>query len=163
MEEDDWLSGLEDPVSLEPAVPVARSVVSRKRELTFEERKQQELQAIQDSLLEDSLNILSASLKFADMDPEEIEAGLMPAEWVKKYGQAGAEKLVRICRYSLMSKKNAPVGLDVARTVAMGILKATAVEKSARRVLNVQVVQLAVDKAEYPEEEWVENEQRPST
>lgn len=102
------------------------------------------LRGIEDDLLRTSLTTVRDALMFQDI-PEDCPAP--PAEWVAELGEAGAEKRLRLALAAWRNAKEAPVGLKMAKEVAMGIIKARSTEASAAR-MNV-AVQIVTQVANY--------------
>jgi hypothetical protein len=137
-----------DPALYDPGPPRVR---------TFNEKKAQDdrIRSIEDQLLEQTLTVLRDSLAFRDID--EGETGI-PDEWMKELNDAGeARKRLRIANAAHKSAKEAPIGLAIAKSVAVGIVRARATEKGAPKVLNLTMVELTVQPPPQLEEMEVED------
>lgn len=101
-------------------------------------RRQDELKSVEDELLQESMEVLSGALQFANVKFDAAEA---PEELVKKLVAEGKdpEKVFRIMKAAQMKSSEAPVGLMIAQKTAMGILKARASDKAAPKPLNVAI------------------------
>lgn len=138
-------SAVDEQLSLVPVSQTHRVVtVAADVRSSLEQRdeaRQEALREIENGLLQESLTVLSGSMKFADIDPELTE----PDEaFMEKYGHVeDPMKLFRLMKYGQMKGSEAPVGLILAQKTAIGILKARAADKSEARPLsvNVQIVQ----------------------
>ena len=109
------------------------------------------LRDLENTLLETSLAVVGDALSFRDIDAGATEAppdwgGMDPDEAVKRLRMANA---------AWMNKKDAPVGIELAKQVAVGIIKARATEKAAPKTLNVVQIQMS---APLPQFETVEME-----
>lgn len=91
---------------------------------TAAELKADRLRDIEDELFADSAVILGSVMKFAELDPGDLDT--VPATWIAEYGKAEAIKRHRIARASWMNAKESPVALKMAQTTAIGITKARA-------------------------------------
>lgn len=103
-------------------------------------RKAEDLARVTDELLEESQSILRDSQAFADLTEEMLQSGSPPQEWVDELGEKRAAKRFRIAKYALMTKKDCPVGLEMARALAVGILSSKAREKGGDKHLHVNYV-----------------------
>lgn len=108
------------------------------------------LQQLQDQLLQRSLQVLDASVRFAEVEADTTEP---PAAWVDELGEVGAQLRLRVARASWMSVKESPVGIKVAANLAVGILRAKAVENAAPRILHLEVVQMTAPMPQFVEQE----------
>lgn len=127
--EDDWgfLPENPGPISLE----------KKPRELNPD--KLDRLRDIESGLLERSMAILGDALSFRDIEPG---SETCPPEW-RDMDPDEAVKRLRVANAAWLGKKDAPVGLDLAKQVAVGIIKARATEKTAPKTLNVTVVNMS--------------------
>jgi hypothetical protein len=98
------------------------------------------MRAAEDRLLDESLAIVDGVLQFADVEPGQEEPD---EELVMRLGLERARKAHRLARVGWAAKKDAPVGIAVAQSVMLGIIKARATEKQTRE-LNVIAVQVNV-------------------
>lgn len=108
------------------------------------------LQRVQDELLARSLSVADASVRFAEVDPESVGP---PQEWIDEVGLQAATVRWRIARASWLSVKESPVGIKVATSMAIGILRAKAQVESAPRVLHMEVVHMTAPLPQFPEQE----------
>lgn len=101
---------------------------------TLAERKQKDLESIENDLFNKSAEILEGVLLFADLAPG---AEMPPESWFQKYGTERATRMFRLAQYATMSAKEAPVAIKVAESVARGVMKARSMEKAAPKTLAV--------------------------
>lgn len=67
-----------------------------------------------------NIDVLVGAACFADFDPDKGPS----KEWMDQWGsEERAQKMLRLARYSMMNPKEAPVGLKMASTVVLGVLK----------------------------------------
>lgn len=95
------------------------------------------LRALEDDIHRRALVCLDDVSRWTDVDPKQEEP---PAAWVDELGLEGAQRRLRVARAAWMSPKEAPVGIKVAQTVAVGISRARATEGGGAQTLNVQTV-----------------------
>lgn len=142
---DDWFSAYEPKAIVQAPKPK-------------EVQKREILQGLEDSLLEESMDIVGGVLRFADIAPGQLvdeegkilPIGEPPPAWVSQYGRERAEKMYRLALAGWASKKDAPVAIEVARTIMIGIIKARAKDPTPTD-LNVSVVQVNVQNNYYYE------------
>jgi hypothetical protein len=101
-------------------------------------RRQDDLKSVEDDILQDAMEVLSGSLRFADVA---FDAEVAPADLVKKLVEDGKDpdKVFRIMKAAQMKSSEAPAGLMIAQKTVMGILKARASDKAAPKHLNVVI------------------------
>ena len=103
------------------------------------------IEVLEDTVFEDSLRVIGAALKFADIDSPDP-----PAEWVDEYGDKEARVRHRIATFATMNAKDAPVALKLAATTLIGLTKARAMRGAAPKSLNVQLVQMSAPLPTFP-------------
>lgn len=113
--------------------------LSPDHEIAPKRERLERLRDLEDQLLERALTGLSDGLYFRDIQPGQREP---PPDW-QDMDPDEAQKRLRMANAAWMNKREAPVGLDLCKQVAVGIIKARATEKSAPKTLNVQVVQMS--------------------
>jgi hypothetical protein len=96
------------------------------------------IEEIEDKLLSEATNMMSAVVAFPEVDPAATEP---PESWVQEYGQEEAEKRLRVARLGWLPGKDAPVGISIAKDVANSIRKARS-ERHETPTLNLQFVQI---------------------
>lgn len=109
-------------------------------------QRKERLQELEDKLLETSLTTLADALSFRDIDagaeqPAPEWGDLDPDEQIKRLRMANA---------AWLNKKEAPVGLDLSKQIAVGIIKARATEKAAPKTLNVVQIGMSAPLPEFP-------------
>lgn len=133
---------LVDPfAAVAPAIVVRRSGILR-------EQDEDRLKDVENELLEKSLFTLEASVSFSEIAPDAEEP---PEAWIKELGAEEAHRKFRIARSSWMAKKDSPVGIDVAKSIAVGILRNKAMTGGTPGSLTVGTVNMVVVAQAYPE------------
>jgi hypothetical protein len=99
--------------------------------------EQARLRGLEDDIHRRALVCLDDVSRWVEIDPAWTEP---PAEWVAEIGQERAEQRLRVAKSAWMSAKEAPVGIAVAKSFAVGIAKARATEKGGGGSLSVQQV-----------------------
>ena len=88
-------------------------------------------------LYEQALDVVFGASLFTDIDPNDDEP---PQEWVDKWGAKRAMKLLASARFGHLTKKDAPVGLQVAIDMAKSERRARSTVESGPKQLNIAVV-----------------------
>lgn len=96
------------------------------------------LDEIQDAVKQESFEVVSAVVSFAEIDPY---ATAPPESWVKQLGFARALKRFRLAQAGWLGAKEAPIGIKVAASIAGNVLKAQ-VGDGDRRPLNMTFVKV---------------------
>ncbi len=132
----------------------------KRREISVEEKRERVLKNLESDLLRQSMEVVSDTMRFREVapplvDPESGETlwvdNDLPAEWVRELGEEKARERLRVARAGWMDKKTAPIGVQVAQVLAVGIIRSRATEKAGPRTLNVQVVQMSAPLPTFPE------------
>jgi len=116
---------------------------------TLAEAKTKQLGEIEQQLLDRSVEVLDGALAFTEL---ELGAGgevFMPPEWVEKYGAEAANRRFVAAKAAMLSAKEAPVGIMVAKSLATGIIKARSIQKGGSVSVNVAVL-VQQPQADYP-------------
>lgn len=116
------------PTSIIPPSPASSSLA---------QKPENRLQRLEDSILERSLNTVSAALYWEDIQQGDTEP---PQSWVEELGEEGAKRRFTVAKAAWESAKTAPVGLGMARATAMGITKVRALSKVQTPTLNINFV-----------------------
>lgn len=108
---------------------------------TVQAARSRDLQSMEDHLLEQSSDLIRGSMHAMDLglDPD-LWPTTPPQAWVDEVGEERAKRLFNSAKAALLSKKNAPVALDMARSVHASITKARAQERGAPLVMNVAFI-----------------------
>jgi hypothetical protein len=121
------------------------------RQMTEQEKAQEVLRTVQDDLFAESMRVTRDMLAFREIAPDATEP---PIEWIAELGEKEARKRFNVARAAWLPGNAAPIGFKHATTMAVGIIRAKATEKSAPQNLNVMVVQLTEQPMmKYPEME----------
>ncbi len=102
-------------------------------------KKVREIRALEQSIFQRTMEVLDAASRFGEVDPTNLE----PSRAMMDDFGHDPEKLAqvnRLARYALMNAKEAPVGLAIAKSVAVGLARAQAMSKSAPRTMNVAIL-----------------------
>lgn len=126
----------------EIAVP---DLTPRKLRARGQDLQAERLKSLEDTILEDSMNIVRGGLKGAYVDDGEKD---IPNDWIAQHGLVAAGHMLRMAQDARRSPKFHPVYLDLAKSVMVGIIKARAQQKAAPTSLNVSIT-LAAPKAAY--------------
>ena len=123
-----------------PPAPLSAEIVpARPSGITRAELKEIELRGIEDDILCETSAIIRDVTRFRDIDPD---SEAPPPEWIAEHGADEAKKRFRLAKVGWSPKKDAPVGIEVARSVMVGIVKARATEKKGPSTLNVAFVKM---------------------
>lgn len=136
------------------ALPTEVVAPLQRRELSGTELVLSKIKNLEDSLLIDSLEVVTSVCKFAEFDPKveydpkNLEAG-PPQEWLDELGEKEAGRKYRMVMAGWENSKAAPVAISVATKVSVGIIRARASSKMAPRTLNLQVIQMTAPRQDY--------------
>lgn len=122
--------------------------LASQRALQRQEAQASRIREIEDELLGESLSILQDSLRFKEIGPDSKEP---PVAWVEELGPQKAMERFRVAMAAWMSAKEAPVALSIAKSLAVGIVKARATEKGGARTLNMTMVQMNMPQVNWEE------------
>lgn len=96
-----------------------------------------QLQKLESEILERSMRQVNDSLHWEDIDADTEEP---PGAWVEEMGMEAAMRRLNVAKAAWRNAKEAPVGLNMARTTMVGIMKKNAMLKGGAPTLNVQFV-----------------------
>jgi hypothetical protein len=114
--------------------------------------RRRDLQALEDGLFEQASDLIRGAMHFADFDPEAWPTEPPPA-WVEELGFERANRLLVAAKAGWMSKKEAPVGLDMARSVHASITKARSQDRGEALQMNAIFLTVVPEKYEVIEVE----------
>jgi hypothetical protein len=97
----------------------------------------QTLQAVEDQVLADAINVVSHALNFADMGFDEEGKAVTPESW-DALSVSEKAKRIRLAQASWLPSSEAPYGLKLSFDAMIGIIKARAAKESGTRVLNIE-------------------------
>ncbi len=135
-------------MSSELVVEAEASPVSGRRQLSALEQQTARLKGLESKLLEDSLEVVTSVCEFAELDPEKVTAP--PQEWIDELGGKEAWKKYRMVMAGWLNSKEAPIGIQVATKVSIGIIRARASSKVAPQTLNITQIEMTVAPTQYP-------------
>lgn len=136
-----------------PPRPFVKGPVTLAKESSAALERMREIEA---EIFQESADMMRDILRFADWpasDPDKQEQLVMRWTNDPRIGPERAERMKNLCQAAWMGKKEAPIGLAIAQAVYVGGVKARALAESAPKVLNVQRIEFAAPKTEYPEME----------
>lgn len=131
--------------SLQPAQVIKRP---KRQALTVAEERERALKSIESELLRDSMEVVVDSLRFREITPGQEEP---PPAWIREVGEKRAIQRLRVANAGWMNKKEAPIAVQLAQVVAVGIIRSRATEKAGPKTLNVQMVQMSAPLPKFPE------------
>lgn len=126
------------PVSPDESTPC--TALTEQPILSLAERRSEELQDVTDQLLKESQGILHDALSTFDLDPVQLKKARPPQEWIDELGERRARRRLRVAKAASLPKVKAPVALEHARAVMVGVVAAKAREKGGNKTLNVAFV-----------------------
>lgn len=98
-----------------------------------------ELENIESEVLLESFDVVSAMLRFAEVEPD--EQGPSQA-WIREFGMQRAKRMHRVAQLSHKNSKEAPIALSAAPKIMQGILSAR--KGRDERVTNFNVALVAL-------------------
>jgi hypothetical protein len=116
--------------------------------------KKTQLAELEDEVFRESEQIMRDCLAFAQLDPEKADE--CPQEWILELGEKEALRRWNTARMALMSPKEAPVGLQIATRLYVGITAARSTEKSLSKAIGVAFVEITRPLPQYPVKELEE-------
>jgi hypothetical protein len=113
------------------------------------------LQALEQKLVTQSATIIEDALRFAEWPVDDADAQQsLVMRWTMEHGHDRARQMRNTIVAAWSNKKDAPVALDIARSILVADMKASATRDSGTKVLNVQRIEFAAPKMDdYPEME----------
>lgn len=132
-----------------PPRPFVKGPVTLAKEGSAALERMREIEA---EIFEESAGMMRDILRFGDWPAQDAgKQEELHLRWTATYGPERADRMRNLCQAAWMGKKEAPIGLAIAQAVYVGGVKARALAESAPRVLNVQRIEFAAPKTEYPE------------
>lgn len=101
------------------------------------ETTQDTLLAIEDKLLDDSINIVNECNEFANLGFDDDGRPVIPESW-EYLAPDIKEKRIRLAKANWMPSADVPHGIKMAYATAMGIIKARATKESGSKTLNIE-------------------------
>lgn len=158
----DRLRGREplQPKELQAPAPIPKE----KRALTTAQRRAEQLSGIQERLSGKSSEILEFALGSFDLTDKELRSPDPPERWVREMGdERRARERFHVARSAQLSKREAPVALELAEKVNTNDARIKAARKGKDVQLNVMVAQMTVPMPEYEVRQVVETESEDAT
>lgn len=93
-------------------------------------------------LFDENVKILETYMKFHELgfgEDGEVDESQIPFEWEGLSREEKAKK-IRLAKCGWMNSADTPNGIKVAHATVLGIIKATAVEQSGSKTLNIETV-----------------------
>lgn len=119
--------------------PVAQIVPAQDDVERLKEQRLARMKSIEDDIFGRCATIMQDALAFRDIDPQMTEP---PAEWLQEMSPEEARKRFRVAQMATLSRKEAPVAIELASKMLAGIVKARSMDKQGPRVLNMTFVNM---------------------
>lgn len=129
--------GTSPPAQSQTESLAAQVIGARPKRGTLEER-QAALRGLETELLEECIVVSRDTLRFREISEEQ---DMPPQEWVDEVGLDAAMERFRCAKSGWMSRKNAPIAVQLAVQLGVGIIKSRATEKMGSKTINAVVVQ----------------------
>lgn len=129
-------AGCGDEAALATQSPSA-ALAAASSPANFAKLEQDKLQRLEDRILEKSLLTVYDSLHWEDIDAGAVDP---PQAWIDEVGLEAAKKRLRVAQAAWMNAKEAPVALNMARAISMGITKVRAARQVGTPTLNINFV-----------------------
>lgn len=128
---------------------MASKSIKKKEEtsITYQEMQQERLKTIEDNLYENSLAVVNGACEFAELDIDNIDA--VPQKWIDEMGLEKAKRRHRLAKVGWMRSSDAPVAINTATKIVVGIVRARATEKAGPRQLNLNMITMTIPPPEY--------------
>lgn len=123
----------------QPESPVTQVISKRQKS---EEERLKAIRGLENELLEECVSVSRDTLRAKEID---INAEGPPDEWIAEMGLERATEAFRCAQAGWSTKKNAPIFVQIAASLGVGIMKSRATEKTGTRVLNATFVQFPVN------------------
>lgn len=114
----------------------------------------EKMREIEGEIFAESAEMMRDILRFADWPADDKDKQeQLHLRWTNdpKIGPERADRMRNLCIAAWMGKKDAPIGLAMLTQVYVGGVKSRALSESGTKVLNVQRIEFAAPKTEYPE------------
>jgi hypothetical protein len=109
------------------------------------------LQALEQKLVTQSATIIEDALRFTEWPVDDPDAQKATYElWLDTEGPEVAKRRRSAIVAAWASKKDAPVGLDIARSIFVAGMKASAQRGTGQSTMNVQIVQMSAPMPNFP-------------
>lgn len=112
-------------------------ITKPKRKKSADDERNHALKALESELLEECLVVSRDMMRFREIQPDQAEP---PEEWVREVGYEKAMERLRCALAGHDNRKNAPIAVQLAVQLGVGIMKSRASEKSGSITLNAMLV-----------------------
>src|SRR5688572_11623152 len=142
----DVRDGVHEPIGDIVLRPPKQSLAKSETELA----KAAQLEALESRIFHKCLTVVEDALCCVDLDPANPKA--TPPEWNAELGgdQDAIERRRRTAMAASVPSKDCPAGIQMAKSVAIGIMRSRGQREPAHNQLNVNVVTMGVSPATYP-------------
>jgi hypothetical protein len=123
----------------QPESPVTQVISKPKRS---EDERMKAIRGLENELLEECISVSRDALRAKEIDPT---AEAPPQEWIDEMGLERASEAFRCAKAGWDTKKNAPIFVQIAASLGVGIMKSRATEKTGSRTINATIVQFPVN------------------
>ncbi len=96
------------------------------------------IRGLENELLEECIVVSRDTLRAKEID---ISAEGPPDEWIQEMGLERASEAFRCAQAGWSTKQKAPIFLQIAAALGVGIMKSRATEKTGSRTINATIVQ----------------------
>jgi hypothetical protein len=98
------------------------------------------IKAVEDRLLENSLNIVEGLMGFADIGLDEhgnVDDSQIPDHW-HDLPKEERDRKIRLAKFGMLNSSDIPHGAKLSHATAIGIIKARAQAETGTRILNIE-------------------------
>lgn len=119
----------------QPESPVTQVISKPKRS---EEERMKAIRGLENELLEECISVSRDALRAKEIDPTSEGP---PDAWIEEMGLERATEAFRCAQSGWSTKQKAPIFLQIAASLGVGIMKSRATEKTGARTINATIVQ----------------------
>lgn len=103
-----------------------------------EEERMKAIRGLENELLEECISVSRDALRAKEIEPN---AEAPPEAWIEEMGIDRATEAFRCAQSGWSTKQKAPIFLQIAASLGVGIMKSRATEKTGARIINATIVQ----------------------
>ncbi|MHC4647300.1 MAG: hypothetical protein ACYTBJ_17555 [Planctomycetota bacterium] len=133
--DDDWNEEVTSVVKVAP------------RQMSIEEQAMRGMKKLEQTMLDSSMRVITDTCNFDELDPDNIDA--IPEKWIEEHGELEAKRKHRVAKAGWLPNKEAPIAIQTATKIAIGIIRARATEKSGPKILNIQPISMVAPKQRF--------------